>query len=508
MWLRLRLTDLRTIVHFVGLFVVGIGIAMSVPLVTALLWQEWGAALDYVLGIGVVLPLGLLLMHADVVRERITYAHAFAITALGWLVASLVAAVPLAFSGNYATYLDAAFDAVSGMTTSGLTVVTGLDHMAHSHNMWRHLTHLIGGQGIVVAALSLAVGLRGGGFSLYVAEARDERILPNILHTVRFIWIVTAAYVGLGTLALFGVLLRLGMAPGRGILHAFWAAIATYDTGGFGPQSMNAMYYHSGAFEVVTVVLMIAGALNFNLHAQVWRGGHDELWRNIEVRVLAFNVLALSVMASLGLAASKAFTGAPFELWRKGAYHIFSAHSGTGHQTVYANQWMTDMGPAFVAAVIIAMAAGGAASSTAGGIKALRLGLIFRTIVQQVKDALAPRAAVSRARYHHLREQILTPEASGTAAMVFIMYAVTYVTGGFIGAEYGYDLRSAMFESISATANVGLSTGITSVTMPVGLKLTYMLQMWAGRLEFLAVLALFAHFVLAIRYVVHPSRRA
>lgn len=508
MWLRLRLVDLRAIVHFVGMFVVGIGVAMVVPLVTALLWQEWGAALDYTLGMGVVLPIGMLLMHVDVVRERITYAHAFVITALGWLVASLAAAVPLAFSGNYASYLDAAFDAVSGMTTSGLTVAMGLDHMAHAHNMWRHLMHLIGGQGIVVAALSLAIGLRGGGFSLYVAEARDERILPNVLHTVRFIWVVTALYVGIGTLALFGVMLQLGMAPDRSILHAFWAAIATYDTGGFGPQSMNAMYYHSAAFEFVTVLLMIAGALNFNLHAQVWRGGYDEPWRNIEVRVLAFNVLALSVLASAGLAANKAFTGVPFELWRKGAYHIFSAHTGTGHQTVYANQWMSDMGPAFVAAVIIAMAAGGAASSTAGGIKALRLGLIGHALVQQVKEALAPRAAVSRARYHHLREQILTPEASGTAAMVFMMYTVTYVTGGFIGAEYGYDLPSAMFESISATANVGLSTGITSATMPVGLKLTYMLQMWAGRLEFLAVLALFAHLVLAVGRATHLFRRA
>ena len=508
MWLRLRVADVRTVVHFVGVFIVGISAAMVVPLATALLWQEWGPALDYVLGMGLVLPVGFLLMHADVVRERITYTHAFTITALGWLVASLAASVPLAFSGNYVSWLDAAFDAVSGFTTSGLTVVTDLDHMSHAHNMWRHFTHLIGGQGIVVAALSLAIGLKGGGFSLYVAEARDERILPNILHTVRFIWIVTAAYVGLGTLALFGVLLRLGMAPDRGILHAFWAAIATYDTGGFGPQSMNSMYYHSASFEFVTVLLMIAGALNFNLHAQVWRGGYSELWRNIEARVLAFNILALSVLASAGLTISSAFDAGPLGILRKGVYHVFSAHSGTGHQAIYSNEWFGDMGPAFTAAIIIAMAAGGAVSSTAGGIKALRLGLIARTVVQQVKDALAPQSSRSAARYHHLREQVLTPEATGTAAMVFIMYAVTYITGGFIGAEYGYDLSSAMFESVSATANVGLSAGITSAAMPTGLKLTYMFQMWAGRLEFLAVLVLFAHLVLALGRAVGLSKRA
>ena len=181
--------------------------------------------------------------------------------------------------------------------------------MAYSHNMWRHLTHLIGGQGIVVAALSLAVGLRGGAFSLYLAEGRDERILPNVVYTTRFIWFVTAVYVGIGTLALWGVNTYLGMAPGRGVLHAFWISVAAYDTGGFGPQSMNAMYYHSYLFEIVSVFLMIAGTMNFNLHAQVWRGDRTELWRNIETRVLAINILILSTLAALGLAASTAFPG-------------------------------------------------------------------------------------------------------------------------------------------------------------------------------------------------------
>lgn len=508
MWLRLRVSDVRTIAHVVGAFLVGIGFVMLIPLLTAIAWREWDPALDYFLGMGVALPVGLALMHADVVRERVTYAHAFAITALGWLVAALFGAVPLAFSGNYASYVDAVFDALSGLTTSGLTVVTDLDHMAHAHNMWRHLTHLIGGQGIVVAALSLAVGLRGGGLSLYVAEARDERILPNVLHTVRFIWVVTAIYVGVGTLALLGVTQYLGMPLGRGTLHAFWMAIATFDTGGFGPQSMNSMYYHSHLFEFVTLFLMIAGALNFNLHAQVWRGGFDELWRNIEVRVLAFNTTALSVLVAASLAVTTAFSGGLLGAWRKGAYHVLSAHTGTGHQAVYSNQWLADLTPPVFAAVLIAMAAGGAASSTAGGIKALRIGLIGRSLLQQVKMALAPRSAVSRARYHHIGKQILTPEAAGAASMAFVLYVVTYITGGLIGVEYGYDLRSAVFESISATANVGLSTGIVSAGMPLGLKLTYMLQMWAGRLEFLAVLALFAHALYALRGLIDLRSRA
>jgi trk system potassium uptake protein len=367
--------------------------------------------------------------------------------------------------------------------------------------------HLIGGQGIVVAALSFTLGLKGGSVSLYMAEGRDERILPNIMHTVRFIWVVTAAYVGLGTLALLAVTTSIGMEPGRGILHAFWAAVATYDTGGFGPQTMNAMYYHSPVFEFVTIFLMIAGALNFNLHARIWRGDIDELWRNLEVRVLAFSIAALSLFIAAGLSANLLIDSGPVSSLRKGIYHVLSAHTGTGHQTVYGMQWLGDLGPQVLAAILIAMAAGGAASSTAGGIKALRLGLIAKSLLKQVKDGLAPRSAVGSTRYHHLREKLLTPEVASAAATMFILYTITYMTGAFIGAEYGYEFQAATFESISAAANVGLSTGITSATMPTGLKVTYMLQMWAGRLEFLAVLVLFAHLLLGARSLVATGRR-
>jgi len=498
MWIRVRLADIRIILHFVGLFVIGIGLAMLLPLATAIGYSEWDAALDYILGAGFAFAVGAALVLTQTREVKLSHSHALVLTALGWLAASAAAAVPLAASGHYGSYLDALFDALSGLTTSGLTLSQDLDHMAYSHNMWRHLLHLIGGQGIVVAALSLAVGLRGGAFSLYLAEGRDERILPNVVYTTRFIWFVTAVYVVIGTVILFGVNTYMGMEPQRGILHAFWISIAAYDTGGFAPQSMNAMYYKSYMFELVSVFLMVAGTMNFNLHAQVWRGDRRELWRNMETRVLAFNILLLAALTAVGFAASQTFSD-PGAAVNKGAFHILSAHTGTGHQTVYPSQWLGDFGGPALAAVMLAMAAGGAASSTAGGIKALRLGVTLKSIVHQVKQSLAPASAVITTRYHHLGERFLTPEMTTTAAIVIVMYAVTYISGGLIGAAYGYGAGEAMFESISAAANVGLTAGITSPDMPTGLKIVYMFQMWIGRLEFIAALTLFAQFVLAFR---------
>lgn len=495
MWLRFGSRDLRIVSHFVGMLVVGIGLAMAIPIAAGLVYREWGAVLDFVLGMGIALLVGTLLMNAETRPERVNHTHALAITALGWIAASMAAAVPLALSENYGTYLDGVFDAVSGLTVSGLTVVTRLDHMAVSHNMWRHLMQLIGGQGIVVAALSLAVGLRGGAFSLYVAEGRDERILPNVLHTARFIWFVTAVYVVTGTFVLFGILTYLGMSFDRGILHAFWLTAAAFDTGGFAPQRMNLMYYHSTLVELTALFLMMAGSINFALHAHVWRGARGELVKNLETRVLATVVAAGSMLVAVGLASSGRFPGG-LAFLRKGVFQVISGHSA-GHQTVYGNQLLEEFGSIGVLAIIIGMAIGGSLSSTGGGFKALRIGVITKSIILQAKQALAPPSGAIRIRYHHITERVLTPDVTGAAATVFILYLGTYLMGGVAGAIYGYGVPEALFESVSATANSGLSIGITSPTMPTGLKLVYMFQMWAGRLEFIAVLVLISQVLLA-----------
>lgn len=499
MWVGLQQRDLRIIAHYTGMLLASLALGMLVPLATALVAGEWDPALDYAAGAGVAAAVGMLLATRAPRGSYLTRRNALLVTAMAWISASLVAAVPLSLSGHYAGFLDALFDAMSGLTTSGLTLAQDLDHMALAHNMWRHLLHLIGGQGIIVAALSVALGLRGGGaVSLYIAEGRDERIMPNVIHTARFIWFVTFVWVTLGTTILGVSNLLHGMEFGRAVLHGFWATVACYDTGGFGPQSQNALYYHSPVFESVTVILMLAGTLNFNLHADLWRGDTKEIFKNIEARALAVNIAILSVAVGLGLGATTAFSSAG-EVLRKGVYHIVSANSGTGHQTLYPAQWSGDFGGLGIAAIMLAMAFGGMASSTAGGIKALRLGLIVKGVLVRIRQALAPQTAIVAERYHHLVDVTLSADVLANALMIFVLYVVTYISGGVIGAAYGYPAGEALFESISATANVGLSTGITSPAMPAGLKIVYIVQMWAGRLEFIALFALVASVVASIR---------
>jgi trk system potassium uptake protein TrkH len=222
MWVALERRNIRAILHYTGMLVLALAAMMVIPFLVAVFSAEWDPALDYLCGAGVTAAVGALLAQAAPRGAPINRRDALLITALAWLAASLAGAVPLALSGHWGSYLDACFEAMSGITTSGLVLVQDLDHLANAHNVWRHLMQLMGGQGIVVAALTVALGVRGGGaMSLYMAEGRDERIMPNVLHTARFIWLVTAVYVALGIVSLTIVNLVSGMEPARSLLHAF-----------------------------------------------------------------------------------------------------------------------------------------------------------------------------------------------------------------------------------------------------------------------------------------------
>jgi trk system potassium uptake protein TrkH len=139
----------------------------------------------------------------------------------------------------------------------------------------------------------------------------------------------------------------------------------------------------------------------------------------------------------------------------------------------------------------LAMAFGGMGSSTAGGVKSLRIGLTVKAITNQIRQVLLPEGAVMRTQYYQSGRKRLTPDLAEAAMTVSLLYVALFLLGTGMGLAYGYGVQEAMFESVSAGASVGLSVGITDPAMPALLKLTYMVQMWAGRLEFVAVFALF-----------------
>lgn len=497
MWCRFSLYDVRVIGHYLGTLILFAGILMAVPFATALVFQEWEPAARYFFSIGVAVVAGALLRFLRIEPSRLDRQQALAVTGLAWVVLAVFCSIPLYFSGHYATYLDALFDGVSGLTTTGASLVQDLDHLSNADNMLRFMMHLLGGLGLIVVALSFGLFGKRTGSSLYTSEGRNEHVVPNVVQTAQFIARITAVVIITSTVVIALVCLVAGMEPVRAGLHAFWISISAFVTGGFTPMAQSVLYYHSFPLEIILMVLMILGSISFVIHAEVWKGRVGMFFRDIETRTTLIWLGLMTVVLIATLSTSPLFSDLP-ALIRRGLFMVVSSFTTTGFQVITTNQLTTVLTSGAFLTLALIMAVGGGAGSTAGGIKLYRVGIIFKSIVSTIKEALSPDSARVVVAYNHVGRRILSPEIAKEAMTVFILYVVTYVIGALVGIAHGYDATQAIFESVAMTSNGGIITGLATPGMPVTLEVFYIFQMWVGRLEFVTLLALIVEVVVSV----------
>ena len=421
--------DFRVISYYLGRVLLVTAAFVALPLAWALIGREWAPASSFVLTAGAFAFLGVLASRRRPAEPRLDWSHGMVVVALTWLIVPALGSVPLALSGHFANPLDAGFDAMSGLTTTGLSLLQDLDHLAPSLNFWRHLLHFMGGQGMVLAAVAVFAG--GVGLSLFYGEAREERFLPSVGSTGRFIWWASVVHLVFGVAgAGVGGLLRARASLRCGPCSTgYWSSSPASIPAGFAPQSTSIGYYHSAVFEAATAVFMVAGAMSFGLHYALWRGPRRlRSLRNLETRTLAFTLFLTAGLAFLGLAVLGLYRSVP-ALARQGLFHVLSAHTGTGFATVPSSELVQWGGLAF-AGIALAMALGGMASSTAGGVKALRVGLALKMLKDQVKAVLLPdRAVISQAYYQGGRKR-LTPALAQAVLLVSLLYVALYLARG------------------------------------------------------------------------------
>lgn len=497
MWQRFSFYDLRVIGHYLGTLTQLFAALMAVPFITALVFQEWEPAERYLLGIGIALVVGTLLQFLRIEPGRLGRRQALAVTGFAWIVLAFFASVPLFLSGHYATYMDALFDGVSGLTTTGATVALDIDHFSNADNMFRFMMHLVGGLGLIVVALSLGIFGKRSGSSLYTAEGRSEHVVPNVVQTTQLILRITLVIIFIAAVVLTALCISIGMEPVRAVLQSIWLAISAFNTGGFAPMAESVSYYNSIPIEVFLMLLMILGSISFVVHAEVWKGRLQSFFGDIEIRTMLIWLLVMTVVVAASLSASALFSDLPAMI-RRGLFMVVSAFSTTGFQNVTTNQLTTVFSSgAFLALALIA-AVGGSAGSTAGGVKLHRVGIIFKSIVSTVKEAVSPSSARVVVSYNHLGRRVLSSDAVKEAMTVFVLFVITYSVGALVGIAHGYEASQAIMESVSMTSNGGIITGIVTPGMSPSLEAFYIFQMWAGRLEFVTLLAVLAEIIASL----------
>lgn len=444
------------------------------------------------------LPLGLTVLAALLVWAGLYWPfrsagetqlkHGLIVAGIGWLLIPTLGALPLFLVAKklgggilfpYADFTSAFFESVSGFTGTGLTMALRPDLLPKTLQWWRSFMEWIGGMGVIVLMIAILAGPGLSAATLYYAEARTEKIHPSVRSTVHSMWWIFGLYTALSALAFLSV----GMPPWEALNHAMTGVA----TGGFSiwPDSLG--HYKKVGVEIVAIFSMIAGAVSFVVHYQMLQKGPKVLWEDVQTRwlllALLFGTGVLGLVLWRSLSASQAF--------RSAAFHYVSAMTCTGFQTVDLSKW-SETGKLLLT---VGMVVGGAAGSTAGGLKVMRLTVLVRGVSWQIRRLLAPPDAVIPCRLGaecYSAEEIY--RRMGQAAALFVLWIGFLVLGTFLLAQFypagPFTLADFLFEVASAQSNVGLSVGITHPQMPTLAKLLLSFHMWVGRLEIIPVLIL------------------
>jgi len=387
-----------------------------------------------------------------------------------WILAAFFSALPFMLAGML-NFTQAFFEAMSGWTTTGLSVVD-VTKAPKLFLFFRSVMQFFGGFGIVlvvVSALSESLGMR-----LYTAEGHNDKLLPNLAKSARLILKIYAGYFIAGTF----LYIIFGMPPFDAVNHS----MAALSTGGFSTKTESIGAYNNLAIELITVVLMLLGETNFFAHMLLVKRKFRTFFRLGETKLtlitIAITVPILTVMSLLPL------YGSLTKALRISFFNLVSALTTTGFSTVAFSDW-----PAFAwLVVIILMFIGGGAGSTAGGIKSGRVYLLMKQIAWSVRRKFMPERMVNQpAIYRPEGKTNISSDLYSESAN----YALTYLALLFIGtsilAACGYSLQDSLFEFASALGTVGLSIGLTSInTIPVALW-TMTAGMLLGRLEIFVV---------------------
>lgn len=402
--------------------------------------------------------------------------HGFILTASVWLTAAAAGCLPLHLWGL--TLTDAFFEAISAITTTGSTVIVGLDTTAKGILMWRAVMQWAGGVGFVVTAIALLPILRVGGMQLFRTES-SERGDKEFASAARFATATLWAYVAL-TLACILVYLLGGMDLFNAVAHAF----TTLSTGGYSTSDSSFAQFDSLFLHWAGTVFMLAGALPFAWYIRVWMRG---VWASEQVRSFVGGLVAVILLLTVWRVATSG--SEPFRALTDVSFNVVSVVTTTGFATSDYTLW----GPTAVATFFLLTAFGGCTGSTAGGVKTMRWILLARFLVARIVLLRNP-SAVVRVRYEG--RAVTFDEMAGVIAF-FSFFFLSFTVLSATLAMIGLDFETSVSGALTALCNVG--PGVGSVigpagnfsTLPDAAKWVLALGMYLGRLEMVTVFVLF-----------------
>lgn len=479
--------------NYYGQFLILIGMLLLVPLSTILFYPEnINQIYAFVIPSVGAMFLGMLICYLRP-RHRVSHhwrssIHEGSLTVLyAWLIGIVLGALPFVISGQL-TIIQALFEAVSGWTTTGLSVidVTEVSHLFHFH---RCFMQFCGGLGFIMMILFFVQENQAA--NLYDAEGHPDRLEPRLINTVRIIFSIYFISLIMGTVFyhIFGM----------NWFDSLFHAMCSLSTGGFSTQVDSIGAYHSIAIEWVTMTLMVIGTTNFAVLLLMMKGKWKEVKKISELKLFTVLVILFSIVIAVSLSYSLYMS--VNDSLRIALFNVVSALSTTGYATVSYQEWPT----LAVFALIVLMLIGGGYGSTAGGMKLTRVYIAWQTLKNTFRQKLSSKRSVNK--IYHYRSQGKTEINStlmqDTISYILIYFIIFLIGTGLIALFLNCDLQSAMFEFASALGTVGLSVGLTGPQTSENILIVEMFGMLLGRLEIFVVFIGMSAFFYKIKKCFH-----
>ncbi len=474
--------DLRPIFLINGLFLLILGAGMLFPALVDVAvdnpdWQVFAICSGFVMFVG-----GMLFLTSRGEDEELSIQQAFILTVSTWVVIPLFGALPFVYSDLELSYTDAFFEAMSGLSTTGSTVITGLDGAPPGILLWRALLQWFGGVGIIIMAVIILPFLRVGGMQLFKIGAFEtsEKVLPR---AAQLGIAISLLYVGL-TIICAVALWAAGMSIFEAVCHSF----TTIATGGFSTTDGSIGHFDSALIDYIIVLFMIIGSMPFILYLKMVQGHSLALWRDSQVRwFLALLVLLIAILSLWRWGGSDQ---GMMEIFRYTSFNVVSILTGTGFATTDYTTW----GTMAVVFFFFIMFIGGCAGSTSCGVKIFRLQVMVSMVGANLKQLLRPNA-IFIPRYNDLP---IKDDVMGSVISYLFLFLICFLILALGLSLTGLDFITAVSGAGTAISNVGPALGPTIgptgtfQSLPDTAKWFLSIGMLMGRLELFAVLILFS----------------
>lgn len=474
----------RGVYFLLGRLLLVLTVALLVPAAVAYYFRS-GEQVAFLASAGVTGLAGGILQYVfrdGLVMGRFGRSEAFVLVAAAWGTASLAGALPWIVLEGPGFWVNGLFESVSGFSTTGASILQDIEGRGPAILLWRSLTHWLGGMGIIVLGIAILPKLAVGGLELLGAEAPGpikEKLTPRIAQTAKALWGIYA----LLTLVEVAALMLAGMGAFDAVNHSF----ATMATGGFSTLNGSLAGFNSPLIEWIVIVFMVLAGANFALHFQLLRGRPKPLLQDREFHYYLSIMLLATILICTDLVLRSQEDMGLIEAIRAAAFQAVAIVTTTGFVTADFNAW-----PAFSQALIfLLMFVGGCAGSTGGSVKVVRIMIVAKKFVIDLKSKVQPHAVLP------VRiGATAVPDAVVNSVTTFVLlFVALFVVGGILLTALGIDAATAFSASAACIANVGPGFGDVGPTLnygnlPAVAKLILLVLMLVGRLELYTILVL------------------